>query len=127
MKLVTILITALLLMANTLPSPPSPLAGVWTEIDGPGAARIAPCASNTRALCALGLEKRKDGSISQNPGGVVLQNVIVKGKDRWSGTYLNGKQKLPATIKLVGGNIVEMKVCMAAIICQTARYRRMGS
>lgn len=100
----------------------SPLLGVWIEISGTGAARIAPCPQRPDALCAVGGERRRDGSLSIG-GAIVLENVVAAGANRWRGQYIDGGRKLPASISMEGTRVVAMKVCLL-IVCQTARYER---
>jgi hypothetical protein len=36
---------------------PASLVGVWVEVNGPGAALIAPCPDQSGQLCAIGLDR----------------------------------------------------------------------
>ncbi len=101
---------------------PSPLAGTWTEIDGPGAARIAPCADTPNLLCAIGLDRRR-GSRERVDGAVVLSQITPAGANRWRGRYHDGGQRYGATLRLLDAATVEMKVCIL-FVCQSARYAR---
>lgn len=103
---------------------PSPLVGTWTEIDGPGAARIAPCATAPERLCAIGLERRA-GSTDRVEGGIVLSDIAVSGTNAWRGRYHDGRRRYAASLRLLGPATVEMKVCVL-FICQSARYGRSG-
>jgi uncharacterized protein (DUF2147 family) len=100
---------------------PSPLIGTWSEVGGPGMARIATCPGASSALCATGLSRNKAGQIVET--GLVLTNVQPDGTNRWRGSYLDGSRKLPATIRLINPQKVTMKVCVL-VICQTATYQR---
>jgi uncharacterized protein (DUF2147 family) len=101
----------------------SPLLGVWTEIDGPGAARIVPCAQRTGQLCAIGLAPQANGRPERAESGIVLSDLTPIGGNRWRGTYHDGGRRLPATLRLMSPRVVEMKVCIL-LFCQSARYRR---
>ena len=102
-------------------APPSPLIGVWIEVNGPGMARIAPCARTVDALCATGLARRSQGAPAET--GIVLSDVRPAPGDRWRGLYHQGKQRLPATLRLTDPDRVEMKVCLL-LFCQSATYAR---
>jgi len=116
------LIVILLVIAfKTHAAAPSPLVGTWTEIGGPGMARIESCKTADGALCAVGLSRNKVGKIVET--GLVLSDVRPDGTDRWKGTYHHGKQKLPATLSLIDQRQVKMRVCML-MLCQTAVYAR---
>jgi uncharacterized protein (DUF2147 family) len=99
-------------------APPSPLVGVWVEVNGPGMARIAPCADAPDRLCAMGLARRTGAET-----GLVMTGISADGANRWRGTYHDGNRKLPATLRLPQANRVDMKVCLF-VICQTAHYAR---
>lgn len=101
----------------------SPLLGVWTEIDGPGAARIVPCAERTGQLCAIGLARRANGQPGRVESGIVLSDLTPIGGNRWRGIYHDGGRSLPATLRLMSPRVVEMKVCIF-LFCQSARYAR---
>lgn len=116
------LMTAMLSDAATVTNP-SPLLGTWTEINGPGAARIEPCAKVPGRLCAIGLARRANGQPGRVDTGIVLSDVTLDGPNRWRGTYHDGKRMLPATLRLMSPRVVEMKVCIL-LFCQTARYAR---
>lgn len=117
-----LLLTAALTDPATLPNP-SPLLGTWTEINGPGAARIEPCKQTAGRLCATGLARRPNGQPGRVDAGIVLSDLALDGPNRWRGTYHDGKRLLPATVRLVSPRVVEMKVCIL-MFCQTARYAR---
>lgn len=104
---------------------PSPLDGVWSEIDGPGAARIAPCPNQPLAMCATALRKKAGSAPVASDGHVVLKAVVPDGTNRWKGTYMDGTRALPATLRFAARDVVEMKVCIL-FICQSARYRRVA-
>jgi len=116
------LMTAMLSEAGAMPNP-SPLLGTWTEINGPGAARIEPCRTTPDRLCATGLARRPNGQPGQTETGLVLSDVTLDGPNRWRGTYHDGKRLLPATLRLMSPRVVEMKVCIL-MFCQTAQYAR---
>jgi len=101
----------------------SPLLGIWTEINGPGAARIELCKQTAGRLCATGLARSKDGQPGRVDAGIVLSDLALDGPNRWRGTYHDGKRLLPATVRLVSPRVVEMKVCIL-LFCQSARYAR---
>ncbi len=101
----------------------SPLVGTWTEINGPGAARIEPCGNLPGRLCATGLARRANGQPGRVDDGIVLSDIAVDGPNRWRGTYHDGKRLLPATLRLMSPRVVEMKVCIF-MFCQTAHYAR---
>ncbi|OYY89976.1 MAG: hypothetical protein B7Y45_09650 [Sphingomonas sp. 28-66-16] len=101
----------------------SPLLGIWTEINGPGAARIEPCNQGPARLCATGLARRANGQPGRVDDGIVLSDITLDGPNRWRGTYHDGKRLLPATLRLMSPRVVEMKVCIL-VFCQTARYAR---
>lgn len=101
----------------------SPLIGTWTEINGPGAARIEPCPRQKGKLCAIGLAPSRDGKPGRVDDGIVLSNVEAIGANRWRGSYHDGRRTLPATLRLVSPRVVEMRVCIF-VLCQTARYSR---
>jgi uncharacterized protein (DUF2147 family) len=101
--------------------PVSPLVGTWTEVDGPGIARIGPCPGTPAMLCATGLARKKAGGMAET--GIVLSEVRPDGANRWRGTYHNGKQKLPATLSMARPGEVSMRVCIL-VLCQTAVYKR---
>jgi len=101
----------------------SPLLGVWTEIDGPGAARIVPCAQSTGQLCAIGLARRANGQPGRVDSGIVLSGLTPLGGNRWRGIYHDGSRRMPATLRLMSPRVVEMKVCIL-LFCQSARYGR---
>lgn len=116
----TLLLAAAATLVAAAASPPSPLIGVWIEINGPGAARIAPCPSAPDQLCATGLARRQDFAET----GLVLSAVVPDGNNRWRGRYHLGSQRPGATLKLVRSDEVEMKVCLF-LFCQSARYQRL--
>ncbi len=121
-------ITKLMLMTAALTeagatTTQSPLLGTWTEINGPGAARIEPCNKKPGRLCATGLASRAKGQPGQVETGLVLSDVTIDGPNLWRGTYHDGKRQLPATLRLMSPRVVEMKVCIL-MFCQTARYSR---
>lgn len=118
------LMTAMLSEAGAMPNP-SPLLGTWTEINGPGAARIEPCRTTPGRLCATGLARRANGQPGQVETGLVLSDVTLEGPNRWRGTYHDGKRLLPATLRLMSPRVVEMKVCIL-MFCQTAQYARVA-
>lgn len=101
----------------------SPLIGTWTEINGPGAARIAACAKAPDRFCAVGLARRTSDGAARVETGTVLSDVAVTGLNQWRGTYHDGKRLLPATLRMIDRDVVEMKVCIF-VLCQSARYRR---
>lgn len=117
-----LLMTAVLSEAAAMPNP-SPLLGNWTEINGPGAARIEPCRKVAGRLCAVGLAKRAKGQADQVETGIVLSEIAMEGPNRWRGMYHDGKRLLPATLRLMSPRVVEMKVCIL-FFCQAARYAR---
>lgn len=117
-----LLMTALLSEASATTSP-SPLLGTWTEIDGPGMARIEPCSKLPGRLCAIGLARRTKGQPGQVETGIVLSDVTLDGANRWRGTYHDGSRRLPATLRLMSPRVVEMKVCIL-MFCKAARYAR---
>lgn len=98
----------------------SPLAGTWSEVKGPGLARIGPCPDAPTLLCAMGLDRRAPG---RPETGLVLTGIRPSGPAKWRGTYHDGSRRLPATIRFSGPQQVEMKVCLV-VICQTATYAR---
>lgn len=102
-------------------APSSPLIGLWLEVDGPGIARIEPCANNRKQLCAMGLSRRS-GAVAIETG-IALSAIQPTGENRWRGSYHDGKRKLPATLRMANANRVEMKVCIL-VLCQTATYTR---
>ncbi len=115
-------VAAIALFATTAhANPPSPLIGLWLEINGPGVAVIGPCPNGADRLCAMGMKPRN--GVPRTETGLVLTNVTASGSNRWSGNYRDGKRELPATLKFVTRDVVEMKVCIF-ILCQTARYTR---
>lgn len=121
-------ITKMILMTAALAEPAtpanhSPLLGIWTEINGPGAARIEPCKQTAGRLCATGLARRANGQPGRVDAGIVLSDLALDGPNRWRGTYHDGKRQLPATVRLVSPRVVEMKVCIL-MFCQSARYAR---
>lgn len=113
------------LAAATATTPASPLDGVWSEIDGPGAARIASCGPQRQAMCATAMRKKAGGAPVPADGRLVLKAVVPSGNNRWSGTYIDGSRALPATLRFASRDVVEMRVCIM-FFCQTARYRRVG-
>lgn len=118
-----LLITALAFAAGQAhAAPASPLIGVWIEVNGPGMARIAPCPNVDGALCATGLARRAQGGTTDT--GIVLSDIRAAESNRWQGLHHQGKQRLPATLRLADADRVEMKVCLL-LFCQTARYTRL--
>jgi len=120
--------TKLMLMTAALaeaapPTALSPLLGTWTEIDGPGAARIVPCTQHTQELCAIGLARRANGESGRAETGIVLSDLTPIGSNRWRGLYHDGGRRLPATLRLMSPRVVEMKVCIL-LFCQSAHYGR---
>ncbi|MBY0520311.1 MAG: hypothetical protein K2P79_07795 [Sphingomonas sp.] len=118
LMLMTAALTETAPMANA-----SPLIGIWTEINGPGAARIEPCGQKPGKLCATGLARRGNGNQGRVDSGIVLSDLIADGPNRWRGSYHDGKRLLPATLRLMSPRVVEMKVCVM-VFCRTARYGR---
>jgi uncharacterized protein (DUF2147 family) len=116
-----LIVIVLIIAFKAKAATPSPLVGTWTEVGGPGMARIAPCTGTPGMLCAMGLARKKSGGLAET--GIVLSEVRPDGANRWRGTYHNGKQKLPATLNQTRAGEVSMKVCML-MLCQTAIYRR---
>lgn len=102
-------------------APPSPLIGVWIEVNGPGMARIAPCAAAPGALCATGLARRAGGDPAET--GIVLSDIRPAPPSGWQGRYHQGGRTLPATLRLTEPGRVEMKVCLF-LFCQRATYAR---
>ena len=117
----SLLLLLLLCAAKSHAVVPSPLVGTWTEVGGSGMARIGACAQTPAALCATGLGRNAAGQVVET--GIVLSNVRPNGANRWRGTYHHGKQRLSATLNLMGAGKVRMKVCML-LLCQTAIYAR---
>jgi uncharacterized protein (DUF2147 family) len=120
-----LIISILALAAAASATSPSPLDGVWSEIDGPGAARIAPCPNQSQTMCAFALRKKAGSAPVASDGHAVLKAVVPDGNNRWKGTYIDGSRALPATLRFAARDVVEMKVCIL-FICQSARYRRVG-
>ena len=116
-----IALAAAALATQALPPPSSPLIGVWIEVSGPGIARIAPCPDRADQLCATGLARRPGQPMAET--GLVMSGIKAAGQNRWRGTYHHGRQTLPATLRLTGGNQVQMKVCLF-LLCQSASYAR---
>lgn len=121
-RLCLCILAALLVLFPSEPASASPLRGMWTEVDGPGAARIAACTTPSNRLCATGYERRTNGSIGRAVG-LVLVDLREDGPRRWRGTYLDGNRRLPATVRLVSPTMVTMRVCLL-VLCQTVSYRR---
>jgi uncharacterized protein (DUF2147 family) len=116
------LVATMLTVASTANAKASsPLVGTWSEVDGRGMARIDSCETQKSALCATGLSRNRAGQIVEV--GLVVSDIRPDGKNRWSGTYHQGKRRLPATIYLIDGRQVKLTVCIA-MICQTANYTR---
>lgn len=120
LKTITLLAAAFL-AGKAFAAPASPLVGVWVEINGPGMARIAPCATLPDRLCAIGLARKAGASPVET--GLVLSDIRAAGSNRWRGSYHDGNRTLPATLRIVGPQRVEMKVCLF-VLCQTASYQR---
>jgi uncharacterized protein (DUF2147 family) len=120
-----LIISILALATAASAAAPSPLDGVWSEINGPGAARIAPCSRQGQAMCATALRRAAGGAPVASDGHLVLRSVVPDGNNRWKGTYIDGSRALPATLRFAARDVVEMKVCIL-FICQSARYRRVG-
>lgn len=101
----------------------SPLVGVWIEVNGPGAARIEPCRQLQDRLCAIGMAPRSNGQTGMVDDGIVLSDLKLDGVNRWRGSYHDGNRLLPATVRFMSPQVVEMKVCVF-VICQSVRYAR---
>lgn len=116
-----ILGSAIVLAAKASAATPSPLIGVWIEVNGPGMARIAPCTAAPDRLCATGLARRQGKPPAET--GIVMSDIVVNGASEWRGLYHEGKRKLAATLRMPERDRVEMKVCIF-LLCQSARYAR---
>jgi uncharacterized protein (DUF2147 family) len=116
--LMTLALTAAMPMTDN-----APLLGVWIEVNGPGAARIEPCKGMPERLCAVGLARRTNGQAGLADDGIVLSDLKLDGPNSWRGRYHDGKRLLPATVRFMSPQVVEMKVCVF-VICQSARYAR---
>lgn len=99
----------------------SPLLGTWSEVGGPGIARIEPCVAASQALCAMGLARNKEGRLVET--GVALSDLRPDGSNRWKGAYHHGRQRLSATVSMIDQRRVKLRVCML-VLCQTAIYVR---
>lgn len=121
-------INSMFLMSAAFAGPVSmadalPLLGNWTEINGPGAARIEPCKQTPGRLCAIGLARPGKDKTATVDTGIVMSNISADGVGRWRGIYHDGKRQLPATLRLVTPRVIELKVCLL-FLCQTAKYGR---
>ncbi|MFZ4690094.1 MAG: hypothetical protein ACOYLS_12710 [Polymorphobacter sp.] len=123
MSIAKLVLMTLALSATVPMTDQSPLLGVWIEVNGPGAARIEPCKQMQDRLCAIGLARRAKGQPGLVDDGIVLSDLKLDGTNRWRGSYHDGKRLLPATVRFMSSQVVEMKVCIL-VICQSARYTR---
>ncbi len=98
----------------------SSIEGTWRASDGSGSAQIGPCADDAVTLCA--------SEITMTPGGLATGRVVVRGlrqasATRWRGTYLMGRERLPATVELRSYDLAAMTACRW-VLCQTVTYER---
>ena len=114
---------ALIVALTAAASLPPSLVGTWQSADGRVVARIAPCSADAAALCA--------NTLIENAGATAAGRLVMTGlkpsqQSVWKGKYLLDGSALPATLRLVGADLVEIKVCRW-FLCQSDRYRRVDA
>lgn len=102
--------------------PASPIAGVWVQDDGATTVRIAPCGA---VLCGTMIaEKLQPGDPSQL-GQTVIRDIRANGKKGWAGKYTPDSSTFYTTkIKQNSGNVMVVKICAVAFLCDTLRFNR---
>jgi len=103
---------------------PSPLLGDWRAADGSATARVAPCRQGT-GLCATVIEERPVAGEESSLGQVMVRN-LVPARNGWTGVYGSQGQNLATRVRLLNPNQIELRVCAMALLCETARYERVG-
>lgn len=116
-------IAAVVALAAATATPAPSLVGIWEAADRSSLARIAPCAPGAVPLCATTLKETLLPGEAPTVGKVILRDIVAARPAQWKGTYMLGSTGLPATVRLIEPDLVEMKVCRW-VFCQSGRYRR---
>lgn len=120
-RLVVLLVALMAGFAHPALAQASPsIEGLWRASDGSGSALIATCTNDVSALCASEIAVNPDVLAA---GRVVVRDLRQTSAGEWRGTYLSGRDALPAAVKLRSPDLAAMTACRW-LLCQTVTYRR---
>lgn len=110
----------------TVAAPNAQLAGVWQQDDNSSTVRISTC-GNRGELCATVIAERPKPGEPSLLNKIVARDIRLTGKQIWKGRYVVDQQSMAATAKLSGNDRMTFKVCVMPLLCDTLRFRRIGS
>ncbi len=110
------------------------LEGQWRNPKGSVTVKVTPCGSN--AYCATVVEASEKAKAGARKGGTprligtqILSDLKPTGSGTWKGRAFEPKRNIraPATVKVVGPNMITVKGCViSGIVCKSQRWTRVG-
>jgi uncharacterized protein (DUF2147 family) len=102
------------------------ILGRWAPMDGSAVIAVAPCARQA-GLCAVVEQEMLAVGEQSLLGQVVVRDLVPAGQGRWRGRYVESGVNYGASVRLVSTRVIEFRVCVAPLLCQTERYQRAGA
>lgn len=136
-----LLLSTMLLATSAAAQTPASIAGRWRTDDGKAVIAIAPCASNSRAMCGtisrfLVPEPAGGARDGNNPDralrarpllGVSVLTNLTPGDGGWRGRGYSPAEgrNFNATVTALTGNRLRVRGCVA-IFCRTLEWTKVG-
>lgn len=102
------------------------LLGRWAAEDGTVTVRLSPCEARGDHLCATVVQEVLEPGETSSLGKVAVSSIVATGAKGWRGRYVDGGADLPATFRLEARDALKVTVCVAPLLCQTDRFRRVA-
>ena len=110
------------------------LEGQWRNLKGSVTVKVVPCG---KAWCANVVEATEKAKAGARKGGTpkligtrILTGLRASGKGTYKGMAFDPKRNLrvPATVRVLGPNAIEVRGCAIAgmIMCKEQRWTRVG-
>jgi uncharacterized protein (DUF2147 family) len=95
-------------------------------MDGSAVINVAPCSAQAARLCGVVEQEKLAPGEQSLLGKVVVGDLTPAGPGRWRGRYFEGSASFGATVQVVSSLLIEFRVCVAPLLCQTEKYQRAG-
>lgn len=102
------------------------IVGHWTSQGDSVVVSIATCKAQADQLCAVVAKEVLEPGDTSLLGQVAVDAIAPKGPGKWSGRYTLDGANLEATLRLASPDRLTVTVCVAPLMCETSRYRRVS-
>ncbi len=120
--MVTLLLT-LVVAAPTVAAGTQSLLGSWSPLDRSAVISFRPCSAR---ICGTVLEGKLGPSKSDMRGKVIMRDLAAQTNGDWVGRFVGDGHDMPVTLKLVGADRLDVKMCMMRFLCRTRHLIRMN-